>query len=246
MPAVSMNIDEQILHPELCAGAGKASAGIDDWRPAATECGSLAGAAGAGVAPPGAAAELGGVERRGGPRGARLVGAGHPARRPRGVVVHQLRRVGRDAHGLRAGRGSAGQRESRLPLARVAIHAYALANEGALPVAQGQARRLRGDSGTRAAWARPRTRAHHLFRCAGVAGAARRRGPAAGPRGRGRHREHPVHQRDDGTAEGRDADASQRGEQRAVPGRRDFTTPSRTRLWFRCRSSTATDASSAP
>jgi acyl-coenzyme A synthetase/AMP-(fatty) acid ligase len=33
------------------------------------------------------------------------------------------------------------------------VHAHALAHEGALPVAQGQARRLRGDPGPRAPWA---------------------------------------------------------------------------------------------
>ena len=179
-----MPIEERISDPELCAGASKAAAGIDDWRLAASHGGSLSGSAGGGFAPPGEAADLGGVERRGRSRGARTVVAGHSPRRPRGPVVHQLHRVDHDAHGLRAGRGGAGERESGLPLARAAVHADALAHEGALSVAQGQARRLRGDSGPRAPRARPGARTHHLFRFAGVAGAAGRRGAAAGSRRR--------------------------------------------------------------
>ena len=94
----------------------------------------------------------------------------------------------------------------------------ALADEGAVSVAQGQARRLRGDPGPRAARARPGARTHHLLRLAGVAGAARRRRPAARSRGRRRCGQHPVHQRHHRPAQGRDAHAPQRGEQRAVPG----------------------------
>ena len=97
-----------------------------------------------------AAHDLGRAQRRGRSRRPRAVVAGHPARRPRGPVVDQLHRVDHDAHGLRPRRRGAGQREPRLPLARTAIHAHALADEGALPVAQGQARRLRRDSGPRA------------------------------------------------------------------------------------------------
>jgi hypothetical protein len=178
--------------------------------------------------------------------GAGAVVAGHSPRRPRGAVVHQLHRVDRDAHGLRAGRSGAGECEPRLPLARAAVHAPAVAHEGALSVAQGQARRLRGDPGPRAPRARPGTGAHHLLRFAGVAGAEGCRGRAARACGRGRRGQHPVHQRHHRAAQGRAADPSQHCEQRAVSGPGLSLHRAGQALSCRCRSSTATAASSAP
>ena len=55
------------------------------------------------------------------PRSARPLVARHPPRRPRGPVVHQLHRVDHDAHGLRARRRGAGQRQPRLSLPRAAV-----------------------------------------------------------------------------------------------------------------------------
>ena len=68
------------------------------------------------------------------------------ARRPGGIVVHELRRVGAGAPGMRASRGGAGQCESGVSHPRIGVHAAEVANESTVPVGTGPQGGVRADS----------------------------------------------------------------------------------------------------